>query len=289
MRHITLLGEAKTQWAKFLAQNIPKTSKKRTTILLGSSNQILLSLLLKITGKKIIWLAQKHTPGLFLKFFSTFADAIIAPNQFIETGWLSDGVSSQKIHLIYPVCEFNEEERASRAPNMSMCYDGSENTNEKISSVIKGVKLANEIIGPIKITINCQRKNKNNLEWLVEKLNMKKNTIIMSSKTNEWIKSSDIYIYSSAQKNEPPMSIIQAMTFAKPIIAENNQASREFLKQKENAVLIDNPNAEMISQAIINLYRNEKWMKSMSKKNFLFAKEKFSQKIFNNKINELFS
>lgn len=285
MHHIILLGKTKNQWLKSIIERLPKTSHERAVVLIGQIRQIFLSLFFKIARIKVIWIADKTNPSIFLKIFSVFADAIIAPNQFIETSYLRSGIEDKKMRLIYPACEFEAKEKNNS--NLAVCCDGSMNINDGLNSIMRGVKMASEILGDIKLIIGGDVSDKNSIEWLAQRLDMKKNIMIIHSKTNAWIKSSDIYIYSCNQESQPPISLITAMSFSKPIIADNAHGAREFLKQNENAILIETNNAEMISQAIINLSHDLEWMENMGYNNFLFAREKFSEQCLDRKLGEV--
>jgi len=280
------LGKTNNKWAIKLAENFPKQTENKTAIITGEKNQILFSILLKIFGYKTIWLAQSPEFPKLIKFFSKFADKIVCPNQFVETKWLKIGITDKRLALVYPACEFEENQKITRYGSEACC-DGDAKNQEGINSTIRACAEAKQILGNIKLTISGESSDKTSIEWLAQNLGIKNEVNVVFSQTNAWIKSCDIYIYFGQDGLEIPFSLAQAMAFGKPIIATSCPNVKEFIINDENGILLENTNQEEASLAIITIARNKELYQKFSQNNLNFAKNKFSEELLQKNINEL--
>jgi glycosyltransferase involved in cell wall biosynthesis len=179
---------------------------------------------------------------------------------------------------------------APKKPNeeyLTLACDGSIAVDESLGSLLRGVLLANEILGNIKLIIAGDISNKHAIEWSSQQLGIKNIIQIIPSKNNTWTKSCDVYVLLNTVNQSAPLSLIQAMAFAKPVIATNTLSNHEFIQQNNNGVLIKEINADMLSQAIINLSRKPEWMAELGKNNYNFAKEKFSDEVLQEKLSNI--
>ena len=88
------------------------------------------------------------------------------------------------------------------------------------------------------------------------------------------IASSDIYAHISLQEGMP-LSILEAMSLARPIVASNVGGIPEVVQDGMSGVLVDTE-PESIAKAIIDMYKDPKRMKALGAKAEQMALEKFN-------------
>ncbi|MAG28834.1 hypothetical protein CL632_01655 [bacterium] len=287
---LKVIGTTHDEWVQALLGQFPKQANKRSIILIGTLSQLALTMCARIIGYRVIWLSNNAEHNTLvqrlLKLMSSIAQKIIIPNQKAEAYYLKLGIASNKLTYLYPVCDF----MAPKKPNeeyLTLACDGSIAVDESLGSLLRGVLLANEILGNIKLIIAGDISNKHAIEWSSQQLGIKNIIQIIPSKNNTWTKSCDVYVLLNTVNQSAPLSLIQAMAFAKPVIATNTLSNHEFIQQNNNGVLIKEINADMLSQAIINLSRKPEWMAELGKNNYNFAKEKFSDEVLQEKLSNI--
>jgi glycosyltransferase involved in cell wall biosynthesis len=284
---LSIIGKTKNSWLNEIIKNFPINVHKRTIILIGPFFQILLTPLMRIFLYKVIWIADNPKYNILLKFFSLFAEKIIIPNQSIEANYLRLGIPNQKLQLIYPICSFSEE-RIKRQDSLVLSCDGSLSIENGTGTLLRGFSMAQEILGNLKLIIGGNIIEKTRIEWLINEINIKNSVQLAPSNNHLWSEQSHIYVWMDNSEQPTPISLIQAVCFGKAIIASDKLSNHEFIEQNKNGILIKSSNAEMFSQAIINLARKPEWITELGENNLDFGKHKFSAEIFRQKITTTF-
>jgi glycosyltransferase involved in cell wall biosynthesis len=284
---LSIIGKTNNPWILEVLKNIPTEVEKRTIILIGPIPQIFLSPILRIFLYKVIWLGSNPRYNFLAKQVSVFADKIITPNQSIEAKYLRIGISNQKIQLIYPICSFGQSQNKIY-DSLVLCCDGSLSIEDGMGTLLRGIAMAHDILGNIKLIIGGEIIEKNRIEWLASEIGLKDRIQIAPSQAHTWCAQGHIYIWLNNNNQPSPLSLIQAMSFGKAIIATDKLANHEFIKQNKNGILVKSGNAEILSQTIINLARKPDWMRELGQNNYKFAKQKFSPEVFRQKLTTLF-
>ncbi|MFC1808837.1 glycosyltransferase family 4 protein [Candidatus Omnitrophota bacterium] len=84
------------------------------------------------------------------------------------------------------------------------------------------------------------------------------------------------------------LSILEAMAFAKPIVATNIGSVYNLVKEGENGLLVPSGDERALSEAIIYLTQNPELLEQMSRKSLQIAKNEFSLDVWLNKMIALY-
>ena len=284
-----IIGQTKDIWAQELIANIPKNDKK-IIILVSSVWQIFGTLFAKIFGFKTIWIADNNSNSALtaslIKMMSIFAEAIIAPNQSAEAKHLRAGVGSKKIHVIYPPCENSSDSKPAK-DGITIACDGAIAIDQGLGILIRAIASVKEILPDIKLIIGGQIADAKRIIWITKHLSIESNVQIFPTDSKTWMLSSHIYVMPAIESNVLPFSLAHAMMLSKAIIASDSLKAREFVEPNKGAILIKQSNVDMLSQAIINLARNQEWMQELGRNNRAFAEQKFSRKVFEEKMQKI--
>lgn len=284
-----IIGKTKDQWVQELINNIPKNNKK-IIILVSSISQICATLFLKLLGFKTIWITDNEANSplqkTLNKIMSAFIDIIIAPNQSSEAKYLRAGISSKKINVIYPACEDYSAIKQSK-DNLVIACDGEIAIDQGLGILIRAIASAKEILPNIKLIIGGQIADAKKIIWITKQLKLENNVQIFPTDSKTWMLSSHIYVIPSLENNALPFSLAQSMMLSKAIIATDSLKAREFVEPNKGAILIKQNNVDMLAQAIINLARKPEWMEELGRNNHEFAIKKFSQEVFEKKIQNI--
>jgi len=285
-----IISKTNDIWAQELLECIPKNDKK-IIILVSTASQVFLTIPVKIFGFKTIWIGsnneQSRIPALSLKIMSKFADNIIASNQSIEAKYLRKGLSSKKIHIIYPPCIEDTDVKPSQ-DNIIIACDGIITIDQGLGILIQSIASVKEILPNIKLIIGGKIADAQKINWITKQLKLERDIQLVPTNKKTWMSSSHIYILPTTEDVEPPCSLAQAMMLSKAIIATDKLDHHEFIEQNKNGILIKQNNVDMLSQAIINLARKPDWMRELGQNNLEFAKQKFSEEVFREKIKNIF-
>ena len=282
-----IIGQTNDIWAQELLNQIPRSDKK-IIILVSGLLQVFLTIPVKIFGYKAVWIGanqeQNKITALTLKIISNFVDHIIVPNQSTEAKYLRIKISSQKIHIIYPACAEVADTKTSQG-NITIACDGAITIDQGLGILIQAISSVKEILPNIRLIIGGKITDAQKIFWITKQLKLDQDIQIVPTDKKTWMSSSHIYILPTPENVPPPCSLAQAMMLSKAIIATDKLDHHEFIEQNKNGILIKQNNVDMLSQAIINLARKPDWICSLGQNNHDFAKQKFSEEVFNQKIN----
>lgn len=130
---------------------------------------------------------------------------------------------------------------------------------------------------------------KKDLEKLIQDQNIEKKAIITGFVENVFIPLSitDIYAHISLQEGFP-ISILEAMSVGKPIIATKVGGIPEMITHNYNGLLVE-AKANIIAREIIQLYEDKEKQEFISKNAILTVSEKYSWDLITNQFIEIYS
>ncbi|MBU2576056.1 glycosyltransferase, partial [Patescibacteria group bacterium] len=160
--------------------------------------------------------------------------------------------------------------------------------DQGLGILIQSIDSVKEILPNIKLIIGGKIADAQRINWITKHLKLNESIQIVPTNSKTWMASSHIYVLCTPENIPPPCSIAQAMMLSKAIIATDKLDHHEFIEQNKNGILIKQNNVDMLAQAIINLARKPNWMRELGHNNHEFAKLKFSEEAFNQKIQQIF-
>lgn len=288
-----IIGKIKDQWTKAVLDNLPADFKKKKVLfLVNPSSQIIFTAPAKLLFYKVFWTAGRKPigkiAGLVLRLLSAFCQCIIASTQGAESNYLKQGIKSGRIRLLYPPAAAASNFYSGASRELVIGCDAALSLDNGLGSVLKAQSLAQDILGNLKLVIGGVTPEKAKIEWIADNLQIGKHAQISPTKQTDWVKRIDIYILPAAEP-ELPLSLHTALACGKAIISVDAQAAREFIAANKNGVLLQQTSSEMISQAIINLGRNQLWRRMMSENNLALAARIFSREKFDEIADQIFA
>jgi len=309
---ILLIGTADDPWARALLDKLPfacrRVSAKHTcatmgmplvvgrlrgarrVILVGTAPQLLLTLLARLLGMRAIWVGNARAPrGILnaaIRIAAQLASVVVVPNRTAEAGLLRAGVPGKKISTVYPPTSAAATERKNK--QLAVACDGSLGIDGGIGTLLKAVRLAQEIIGPLCVIVGGQLRDRAAIEWVARQLGVAQSVRYAPSKTFAWIEPAHLYLLPS-NGAAPPLSILTAMLLGTTIVASSKCGHSEFIFKNKNAVLFEHGNAEMLSQAFITLARNAEWITQFGDNSASHARANFTPEVFKQNIQKIVS
>lgn len=110
---------------------------------------------------------------------------------------------------------------------------------------------------------------------------------VRGKEKDELLKSSDIFFLPSYGE-AMPMSILEAMGYALPIVTSNIGGIPQLVKDNENGFIFEPGDVEGFSNAIIKILTNVNLKNRLGEKSYEIAKEKYSLEIHVGKIRKLY-
>lgn len=251
----------------------------------------------KIT-RRAIW---KYTVS-----FYNFCDLVTAPSQSLSREMKNHGLKKPVVvlpnfvntYLFKPANEFekNKLKKQYKINSKSIVYMGRLSYEKSIDQVIGAFKLTLSSMPNLKLMIIGDGPERENLEKLVSKLDIKKKVIFTGFLRGESLakalQANDIF--ATASKTETfCISALEAMSVGLPIIAVREKGVSEIVKDNQNGFLIETGKTTDMAKKIVDLVKDKKMLGKFSKASRLIAKkyskenvtprlEKIYQKLTNN-------
>jgi len=146
---------------------------------------------------------------------------------------------------------------------------------EGVKLLIKSFRIISEKYPNSKLLIIGDGKYKRELQQLTEKSNIRDNVVFTGFVDNVFVPLSitDIYTHISLQEGGVSISLLEAMSRGKPVIATKVGGIPELINDGENGILID-AEPRLIAKAIIRLYGDNKKMKELGENAYTTVKKK---------------
>lgn len=160
------------------------------------------------------------------------------------------------------------------------------NKLKRPEDLLRAFCIADNTIQNLKLVIAGKGEDRTILEKLVSNLNLRDKVIFtgfLYPDNGKWdlLKRCDIFVLPSLIEGLP-ISILEAMSCGKPIIATNISPFKDIIKNRETGILVDPKSPEKISEAIIMLALNKEKRFNMGE----LAKKEFNKKFTIQKVSE---
>ena len=245
----------------------------------------------------------------FYRLFGIYKkiDLFIAPSKFLKNKFIEFGISEKKIiylpnfvetekcHSEFQQChpelvpgskninteqilkqvQDNKNNNAFQKQNNYLLYFGRLSEEKGIDILIKAMEFVDE---NIKLKIVGNGPEKENLKKLAEKLKINNQIQFLGHKNQnelkEIIKNSLAVVAPSQWYENCPLSILEAFSFGKPVIASNLGGIPELVENKKTGFLFESGSVKDLAEKINLLFENSEKTISMGK----FAKEQIEKK-----------
>lgn len=129
----------------------------------------------------------------------------------------------------------------------------------------------------VKLIIVGDGEMKGELEKLTLDLKLDKNVIFLGNREDvpEILSIFDIFILPSLREGLP-LSLIEAMAMAKPIVATNVGGNHELVRDSVNGLLVPSGDSKSLSTAIVSLLRDKKRMQIMGEAGRRFFEQNYT-------------
>jgi glycosyltransferase involved in cell wall biosynthesis len=184
-------------------------------------------------------------------------DIFIAPSKFLKNKFIEFGIPENKIvYLPNFVKIFSKSENLSQ--NNYLLYFGRLSKEKGVDVLIKAMQFVDK---NIKLKIVGNGPEKENLKKLAEKLKINNQIEFFGYKNQdelkEIIKNSLAVVVPSRWYENCPLSILEAFSFSKPVIASNLGGIPELIKNREIGFLFKPGNAKDLAEKINSLLEGD--------------------------------
>lgn len=273
-----VIGKTQDAWSAVILQNCPAIAGHKILLLPNHLGQMLLTLPARALGYRVIWLADNNELAKlyanFAKLLSKLVAHIITPNQAVEVRYLKIGVPSSKIKTIYPPVRLPDKIMFPPIANFTIGCDARVEISNGLGTLLKAVALGRDILGDIKLIIAGPIKNRSQIEWSCRSLGLAGRVQFTPGESDLWLEECHVYVLPTNEVKTIPLSLLQAMGLGRAVIATDKLEHKEFIKDQERGFLIEPNNAEILSQAIINLARNKELLAKFGEANHRFMAER---------------
>ena len=151
---------------------------------------------------------------------------------------------------------------------------GELNKNKNTLSLLDSMKYLKEYFAKenkdfnIKYLICGQGKLKPEYEQKIKEYNLEENVKMLGFKSDiqKYIQILDVFIMPSHREGLPK-TIMECMSFGKPIICSNIRGCRDLVGDNEGGILCEPTNSQEFAEAILKLYNNKDLVEKYSKRN----------------------
>jgi len=152
--------------------------------------------------------------------------------------------------------------------------------NKRVNDAIVAMKTIANDFPKTRLIVLGEGPEKNNLIQLTKDLNMEDKVIFTGyqSDIRSWLNVIDLFLLISKMEDFP-VSLLEAMACAKPVIATNVGGIPEIVQDKKTGFLINPEDPENLSKKIIWMIQHEEEMKKMGLKGREYIENHFSNKI----------
>lgn len=231
----------------------------------------------------------KNTDSTVVVSKSMIKDAVDSGSEISKINVIENGIeikSTQSSENIITKYHINEND-------LIILFLGRLHPKKRPSDLIKAFYLIYDKMPFSKLIIAGKGSEENILKEMVTNLNISDRVIFtgfVSPETGKWelIQRCDIFILPSLIEGLP-ISILEAMSYGKPIIATNVLPFPDIIKDKETGILVDPKSPEELAKAMLKLLsqRNERlYMGKLAKEDF---KNRFDIKTTSNNYLNLFN
>ena len=222
--------------------------------------------------KRIVFLGIEKA----LKNFSSIL--VASSTSELNRGLFEVGYKKQNTELfnnsINPITINSEDKISSQIPKKYICSVGRPSFQKNIEMMIKVIKEIKKMIPEIHLVllgVGEYSPNKNKVEELIIKYNLKDNVTLIPwiarEKIFQIISKSELYI-STARYEGLPYSIIEALALGKACIVTNCDGNRDLVKNEINGYVVEENEIKSMANRIFELYNDNKKRKKFELNSF---------------------
>jgi glycosyltransferase involved in cell wall biosynthesis len=258
--------------------------------------KLVITLPARVFGMRVIWiedgLVDRSLTSFRLHLYRTlsrFVTIIVAAHIIMEQ--LADrGMAKDNIVVIYPGFAIEElgvqstlftavaTKRDRRPVGFSIGTVASLDHEKGVEHLLQGLKIANETIPNLHLTIVGNGPKKDSLKWTAKALGIDDHVLFVGwqDKYERWIQGFDLFIMPHVRKDRWSHALLAAMAYKRPIVVTNIGMFPEVIERKQTGVMIEPENPSMIAEAIINLHANPEWRRDMGERAHMRVRDHFS-------------
>ena len=201
-----------------------------------------------------------------------YVDKFIALNGFSKSKFIQNGFESDKIVVKSNFIEFKQ---LMSSNYQFILYIGRLSPEKGIHTLIEALKNSNY---SLKIAGSGEENYVNGLKKLAEKnTNIEFLGYINGQEKEQLVINSKFLIITSLCYENFPVSILDAYSYGKPVIASNIGGLPFIVKDQETGLLFEAGNAEALKEAINKMIENERFIE-LGKNGYEYYKENFTEK-----------
>ncbi|MBI5798863.1 MAG: glycosyltransferase family 4 protein [Candidatus Yonathbacteria bacterium] len=147
-----------------------------------------------------------------------------------------------------------------------------------IEYLLQAVRRCREMIPDIQCVIVGHGPERQNLQWLAERLDLKEHVLFVGwqASAQKWITHFDIFIFPAVEGDAFNNIVLEAMGEQKPVIGTRVGSIMEIIEPTKTGMLVEPKNPAMLAEAILNLYHHPEWREEMGARGRERARKVFS-------------
>jgi glycosyltransferase involved in cell wall biosynthesis len=164
-------------------------------------------------------------------------------------------------------------------------FIGNLNNNKNLTILIESLATLKERSIILKLKIAGIGKQKQLIEDLVIEKNLEKQVKFLG-----WVKKKESFFsnidlcYFGSYQEYCTLPLIEAINYAKPIIAMQNAATEEIIQNQHSGIIIPTNNSKILAEALVKLSTDQKSAKEYSNNAFKDINKKFNPQIISEKL-----
>ena len=155
--------------------------------------------------------------------------------------------------------------------------------------LLKAMRLALEDISEIKLWVIGDGPLREELKKEVKDLGIEKSVIFFGKKNNipELLGKTSVFVLSSLREGLP-VSLVEAMASALPVIGTDTGGIPEIVRNKENGYIVPPCDERALCKAILDMFSNEEKLEKMGQRSRELFERSFSLKHMSNQLDVLY-
>lgn len=147
-----------------------------------------------------------------------------------------------------------------------------------IEYLLQAIRLCRDVIPTIQCIIVGHGPERQQLQWLTERLDLKRNVLLVgwNEESQKWLSHFDIVVDPAIVEAPFDYTMLEAMWEGIPILAVATSGSIDAIEQSKTGVRVEPRNPVMLAEAIANLYHHADWRKEMGERARKRVQEHFS-------------
>lgn len=215
-------------------------------------------------------------------------DYIITPSEFIKKKLIEGGLKYNKIETLYNFVISKSKIEIEEDRGYAFFF-GRLSIEKGILNVIKALKEIN--VG--KLFIAGDGPERDNIELYIKENKLEDRIKLLGylnqSQIRKYIKESSFVVIPSIWYENCPYSILETMEIGKPIIGSKIGGIPELIKDDENGFLYNYYDIKKLSEYMKKLFEDKDLVTKQSKKSRELFEEKYTEKIYYNKIINIYT